>query len=80
MSHVAVPNERGKEIEEHLSSIHLEPWFSRVQMSDEDFEGDEFEMAFCPYCEKLLEKPYWELQYGGVRGRCSSCEVIWNLT
>jgi hypothetical protein len=79
MSQVDARRQRGKEMEEHLSSIHLEPWFSRIQMSEEDYEG-EYELSFCPYCTHRLERPYWEPRYNGVRGRCKSCAVIWNLS
>jgi hypothetical protein len=48
-------------------------------MSEEDYEG-EYELSFCPYCTHLLERPYWEPRYNGVRGRCKSCAVIWNLS
>ena len=78
MPQINVPRKRGKEIEEHLSSIHLEPWFSRIKMSEEDYE--ENEKAFCSYCGHLLERPYWESRYNGVKGRCKSCKVIWNLS
>ena len=73
-------SKRGKIIAEHLSSIHLEPWFSRIQLAKEDYEDDEYEISFCSYCGKLLERPYWESKYKGVRGRCKSCEVVWNLS
>ena len=72
--------ERGKNIEEHLSSIHLEPWFSRIRQSEKDNDEDEYQIAFCSYCDSLLERPYWESRYNGINGRCKSCEVIWNLS
>ena len=78
MSDVDARRQRGKEIEEHLSSIHLKSWFARIQMSEEDYE-EEYEIAFCSYCGHLLERPYWESRYNGVKGKCKSCEVIWNL-
>lgn len=79
MSQIDARRQRGKEIEEHLISIHLEPWFSRIQMSKEDYE-EKSELAFCPYCAHLLKRPYWESRYNGFKGRCKSCEVIWNLS
>ena len=80
MSQISIKNTRGKELEEHLISIHLEPWSSRIKMSEEDFESNEYEMTFCPYCEKLLERPHWGKKYNGIRGRCKDCNVIWNLS
>ena len=70
-------SKRGKDIEEHLSSGYLEPWFSKIRRSEKD---EESEIDICPYCDQQLERPYWEPQYNGIRGKCSTCEVVWNLS
>ncbi|MDH3395079.1 MAG: hypothetical protein OEL52_02875 [Nitrosopumilus sp.] len=68
---------RGKDIEEYLSSRYSEPWVSKARRSEID-EGHE--ISFCPYCDQQLERPYWESRYNGIRGRCLTCEVVWNLS
>jgi hypothetical protein len=70
-------SKRGKDIEEYLGSRYLEPWFSKTRSSEKD---EEYEIIFCLYCLQLLERLYWESRYNGIRGRCNTCEVIWNLS
>ena len=70
-------SKRGKDIEEYLGSRYLEPWFSKIRRTEKD---EEYEITFCPYCSQLLERPYWESRYNGIRGRCNTCDVIWNLS
>ena len=80
MSQIIVPDKiskRGKDIEEHLSSGYLEPWYSKIKRS-EKYESSEIDI--CPYCDQRLDRPYWDPQYNGIRGKCLSCEVIWNLS
>jgi len=48
-------SKRGKDIEEYLGSRYLEPWFSKTRSSEKD---EEYEITFCPYCLKLLGRPY----------------------
>ena len=47
-------SKRGKDIEEYLGSRYSEPWFSKTRSSEKD---EEYEITFCPYCLKLLERP-----------------------
>ena len=68
---------RSKEIADHLNSVNLEHWFSKDRKPEKD---EKYEIFFCPYCEQLLERPYWESRYNGIKGRCKSCEVVWNLS
>jgi hypothetical protein len=70
-------SKRSKDIEEYLGSRYLEPWFSKTRSSEKD---EEYEITFCPYCLRLLERPYWESRYNGIRAKCKTCEVIWNLS
>lgn len=83
MSQIIVSNKiskRGKEIEEHLSSVNLGPWFFRIRISEKQKKDKEYEMDICPYCDQQLERSYWEPRYNGFRGKCNTCEVTWNLS
>jgi len=72
-----ITSERGKEIEKHLSSVSLDPWFSKIRQSKKD---EESEMNICSYCDQHLERQYWEPRYNGIKAKCKDCNVIWNLT
>ncbi len=69
-------SKRGKDIE-YLSSIYSEPWFSKTKKPKKD---EEYESDICSYGNQQLEKPYWESRYNGIRGKCNTCKVIWNLS
>ena len=66
---------RGKDIEEYLGSRYSEPWFSKTRSSE---KNEKYETTFCPYYFKLLERPYWESRYNGIRAKCKACEVIYH--
>jgi len=70
-------SKRGKDIEEYLGSRYLESWFSKIRRTEKD---EEYEITFCPYYLQLLERSYWESRYNGIRVKCKTCEVIWNLS
>jgi len=70
-------SKRGKDIQEYLSSAYSEPWFSKTRRSEKD---ETSEIDICPYCDQQLERSYWEPRYNGIRGKCRTCEVIWNLS
>ena len=52
-------SKRGKDIEEDLGSRYSEPWFSKTRRSEKD---EEYEITFCPYYFKLLERAFWEFK------------------
>lgn len=83
MSEIIWPNEknskRGKVIEEHLSLINLEPWLFRIVRAEKQ-EKEEDILDICPYCNQNLQEPYWESRYSGIKARCNTCKVTWNLS
>ena len=67
---------RGDAIQDHLNSVSLDAWLQKRRKS----KDRNSEIDVCPYCDQHLERPYWEPKYNGIRGKCNTCEVVWNLS
>ncbi len=48
-------SKRGKDIEEYLNSIYLEPWFSKTKKLE---KYEENKSNICSYYNQQPEKPY----------------------
>jgi len=57
-------SDRGKEIEEHLRLVSMEPWFLKTRRTGKD---EASEIDICTYCDQQLERPYWEPRYKGIK-------------